>query len=114
MNVFTSENRDLRVPMIEDEQNEFQGDVRVAARIIDLLSSGLYPNPAACLKELINNAYDADASIVQIFVKPDANQIVIQDNGTGFAKEAFVKHFANVSESEKREISDKTESGRKK
>ncbi|QMU55624.1 MAG: hypothetical protein GKS04_00215 [Candidatus Mycalebacterium zealandia] len=68
------------------QSSEFKGDVRVAARIIDLLSSGLYSTPAACLKELINNSYDADATLVEVFVKPDADRIMILDNGTGFSK----------------------------
>lgn len=96
------------------QTKNFDGQVRVAARIIDLLSSGLYPNPAACLKELINNSYDADATLVEVFVKPDADQIVIKDDGHGFTREAFEKHFANVSESSKRESGETTKSGRKK
>lgn len=96
------------------QSQEFTGSVRVAARIIDLLSSGLYPNPAACLKELINNAYDADATLVEVFVKPDADQIVICDNGHGFTRQAFEEHFTNVSESKKREDGEVTKSGRKK
>ncbi|MCY4046794.1 MAG: ATP-binding protein [Candidatus Dadabacteria bacterium] len=95
-------------------QETFKGQVRVAARIIDLLSSGLYPNPAACLKELINNAYDADATLVEVFVKPEADQIVIRDNGDGFTKKIFKEHFSNVSESSKRKVSDQTSKGRKK
>lgn len=92
----------------------FNGQVKVAARIIDWLSSGLYPTPAACLKEIISNAYDADATLVQVFVKPEYGQIVISDNGNGFTKEAFQEHFNNVSESRKREDSEITEMGRKK
>ena len=65
----------------------FSGEITVAARIIDLLSSGLYESPAACLKELINNSYDADARNVEIFVKPDANRIIIQDDGEGMSRE---------------------------
>jgi len=38
------------------EISEFDGEIRVASRIVDYLSSGLYKSPAACLKELINNA----------------------------------------------------------
>ena len=100
--------------MVVSKDSKFKGSVRVAARIIDRLSSGLYPNPAACLKELINNAYDADATIVRVFVKPDADQIVIQDNGHGFTQESFEEHFANVSESKKRDDGETSNSGRKK
>ena len=53
----------------------FKGKIRVASGIVNYLSSGLYHSPAACLKELVNNSYDADATEVNVFVKPDANRI---------------------------------------
>src|SRR5579871_253019 len=92
----------------------FQGKIRVASRIIDFLSSGLYHSPAACLKELINNAYDADATRVEVYVKPDAGRIIIDDNGCGMSKDDFTSHFDRISESHKRRSSDRTERGRPK
>jgi len=92
----------------------FRGDIRVASRIIDFLSSGLYHSPAACLKELVNNSYDADATRVEIYVKPDADRIIISDNGCGMSKDDFVSHFSRISESHKRMSSDLTEGGRPK
>jgi anti-sigma regulatory factor (Ser/Thr protein kinase) len=98
-------------PPIKDS---FSGEIVVAARIIEFVSSGLYESPAACLKELINNSYDADATSVKIFVKPDADRIIIEDNGAGMSREEFEKHFKRVSESHKRDDSDFTSSGRPK
>src|SRR6266496_4428007 len=92
----------------------FHGEIRVASRIVDDLSSGLYNNPAACLKELVNNSYDADAHEVNIFVKPDADQIVVEDDGLGMTRDEFVRHFSRISESHKRDDSDVTPSGRPK
>jgi len=92
----------------------FEGEIRVASRIVDYLSSGLYNSPAACLKELVNNSYDAEATKVEVFVKPDADRIVISDDGVGMSKAEFVKHFERVSESHKRDTSDTTDSGRPK
>ena len=94
--------------------NEFEGEIIVASRIIDYLSSGLYESPAACLKELINNSFDADATKVDVFVKPDADRIIIEDNGTGMDRADFEKHFKKISESHKRDDSDFTRSGRPK
>ncbi len=91
------------------DTDDFHGEVRVASSIVDYLSSGLYESPAACLKELINNAYDADATLVRVFVKPDADRIIIDDNGCGFTKHEFIQHFQRVSESAKRKVSDKTD-----
>lgn len=81
---------------------DFQGEIRVASRIIDYLSSGLYQSPAACLKELINNAYDADATEVQVWVKSDGDSIIIEDNGCGMDRQDFERHFRMISESYKR------------
>ncbi len=92
----------------------FHGEIKVASRIVDHLSSGIYKSPAACLKELINNAYDADARNVYVSVKPDADRIIVQDDGTGISRVEFVEHFERIAESRKREESDTTASGRPK
>ncbi len=93
---------------------EFKGEIKVAARIIDYISSGLYASPAACLKELVNNSYDADASRVDLFVKPDTETIVVSDDGIGMSQKEFVRHFDRVSESHKRDDSGSTPEGRAK
>ena len=97
-----------------EPQSSFGGEIRVASKIIDYLSSGLYNSPASCLKELVNNSYDAGATKVEIFVKPDADRVIVSDNGIGMSKNDFVKHFARVSESHKRDDSDETDNGRPK
>ena len=96
------------------DDDKFQGEIVVASRIVEYLSSGLYESPAACLKELINNSFDADAKRVNVFVKPDADRIIIEDDGFGLSKDEFKKHFSRISESYKREESDTTSLGRPK
>jgi hypothetical protein len=91
----------------------FEGEIRVASRIVDYLSSGLYETPAACLKELINNSYDADAEVVSVFVKPDANRIIIEDDGVGMSRSEFETHFQRIAESHKREIDEFTKTYRR-
>lgn len=86
-----------------------KGEVRVASRIIDYLSSGLYATPGACLKELVNNSYDADARSVQLSVKPSALTVTLEDDGVGLTAEAFEKHFRKIADSRKRESSDVTD-----
>jgi hypothetical protein len=78
------------------------------------LSPGLYESPASCLKELVNNSFDADATEVLVFVKPDANRIIVQDNGHGMSRAEFERHFKRIAESHKRDDSEETASGRKK
>src|SRR5687768_11610839 len=88
--------------------SRFSGEIVVASRIVDALSSGLYESPAACLKELVNNAYDADAAQVGIYVKPDADEIIVEDDGAGMTQAEFVRHFSRISESHKRDDTDVT------
>ena len=55
-------------------------DERVLARITD----GIYRQPASALRELISNAYDADAS--EVIIQTDAPRftlISIRDDGLG-------------------------------
>lgn len=92
----------------------FKGEIKVASRIVDYLSSGLYNSPAACLKELVNNSYDADATEVTVSVKPDADRIIVADDGTGMSRAEFERHFKRISESHKRDDADTTEAGRPK
>lgn len=92
----------------------FSGKVKVASSIVDYLSSGLYESPAACVKELVNNSFDADASRVDIHVKPDADRIIVSDDGTGLSRKEFEDHFGHVSESHKRDSGDRTRKGRPK
>jgi len=99
---------------VENTDSGFSGEIVVASRIVDYLSSGLYESPAACLKELINNSYDADARRVTVFVKPDADRIIIEDDGVGMNRADFEKHFTKISESYKREDGDTTAMGRPK
>jgi hypothetical protein len=96
------------------DHRTFHGQILVGSRIIDYLSSGLYKSPAACLKELVNNSYDADATVARILVKPDADRIIIDDDGVGMDLETFERHFSKISESHKRDDSDVTPSGRPK
>lgn len=102
------------VPTEVDSIRRLEGEVRIASRIIDYLSSGLYATPGACLKELVNNSYDADATHVRLSVKPSAFTVTLQDDGTGLTPEQFETHFRKIAESRKRDATDKTERGRKK
>ncbi len=60
---------------------------KVRARLIEQLGEQLIKNESIALIELIKNAYDADASTVNLIMKnvdnPEAGQIIVEDNGTG-------------------------------
>jgi hypothetical protein len=71
------------------------GKITVANVTLAQLSRGLYRSNATVFKELINNAYDADASVVRIDTNcPEFDYISCVDNGKGMSLENFVKHFS--------------------
>jgi len=72
---------------------------RVIARVTD----GIYRQPGSAIRELIANAYDADATWVS--VKTDApkfSRITIEDNGSGMSPDAVVHLLHNIGGSAKR------------
>ena len=79
-----------------------KGNIKVNSKIIDDLSSGIYSSPASCIKELVNNSYDAEAKNVVIRIKPLDDSITIIDDGVGMNAEDFANNFAWISKSNKR------------
>jgi hypothetical protein len=74
-------------------------DQRVFARITD----GIYREPASALRELIANAYDADATEVQVVTDaPRFSKIIVRDNGHGLTEEALVHVICHIGGSLKR------------
>jgi hypothetical protein len=64
--------------------------IQVHEKALAHLSRGLYRSPASALRELVSNAWDANASVVRINTNyPNFLQLSIQDNGRGFTKEEF-------------------------
>lgn len=74
-------------------------DDRVIARITD----GIYRQPGSALRELIANAYDADAAVVNIRTdRPRFSSISIEDDGTGMSPEALAHLVEHIGASAKR------------
>ena len=71
---------------------------QVDSRIATLLSQE-YPSSERALKELIDNAWDADAEGVTIMLpKPlSGDPIVITDNGTGMTEEELRRHYLFIA-----------------
>ncbi len=84
-------------------------DIIAAQKIIADISSGLYRSPAAAIKELVSNAYDADATQVEINTDPPSfRTLTITDNGTGMDIEKFLSVMEHIGGSRKRISSDKS------
>lgn len=75
------------------------------------ITDGIYRQPSSALRELISNAYDADAT--RVVVETDAprfDKIVIQDDGIGLTDKALCWMIKNIGESPKR-VSDGVQLG---
>lgn len=80
-------------------QTRLQTDERVIARVTD----GIYRQPASAIRELISNAYDADAT--RVIVKTDAprfEKITVEDNGHGMSPQTLAHLLMHIGGSAKR------------
>jgi Histidine kinase-, DNA gyrase B-, and HSP90-like ATPase len=78
-------------------------EILAAEKIIADISSGVYRSPAAALKELVSNSYDADATHVTITTDPpQCRTLTIADNGSGMTVENFVQVITHIGGSSKR------------
>jgi Histidine kinase-, DNA gyrase B-, and HSP90-like ATPase len=88
--------------------------IRVHEKALAHLSRGLYRSPASALRELVSNAWDANATHVLITTNyPSFSQISVQDNGNGFSREEFEKLMeGGIGNSEKRNTPESQINGR--
>jgi len=64
----------------------------VDAKLLEELGERLVSKPSIALAELVKNAYDADAHLVEIEFGPEEDRIRIEDDGHGMTLDEF-KHF---------------------
>jgi hypothetical protein len=83
--------KEVSVPLDTDE--------RVLARITD----GIYRQPGSAIRELLANAYDADATEVAVVTDaPRYAEILVRDNGNGMTAPALVNLIRHIGGSAKR------------
>ncbi|UUR08286.1 ATP-binding protein [Sphingomonas glaciei] len=91
---------------LADAGNEGQTvRTRLAAsdRVIARVTDGIYRQPASALRELISNAWDADASKVTILTDaPRFSRIYVRDNGRGMSHATLSRLLKNIGGSAKR------------
>jgi hypothetical protein len=72
-------------------------------RVLARITEGIYRQPASALRELISNAYDADAKEVIILTDaPRFSNIIVRDDGIGLSPETLVHVVRNIGGSAKR------------
>ena len=83
----------------------------VAPNVIRELS-GIYPTFVSAFKELVSNAYDADATLVTIQFSSDLSTITVEDNGVGMTPFEFQSEYLRIGGSLQRQREDLTAGGR--
>lgn len=82
-------------------ETKLMTDERVIARVTD----GIYRQPSSALRELISNAYDADATKVVLKTDyPRFGRVSIEDNGHGMTPEVLAHLLLHIGGSAKRSI----------
>ena len=83
----------------EPVQAELAANQRIIARVTD----GIYREPWAAFRELVANAYDADATHVVVETgAPEFDQITVRDDGVGMSTDTLEYIIKNIGASSKR------------
>ena len=86
-----------------DSQDTIETKLATNQRIIARVTDGIYREPWAAFRELIANAYDADASHVVVETGvPKFDQIVVRDDGIGMSPRTLAYVLQNIGGSSKR------------
>ena len=88
--------------------NDWQ-DIKVSREILGHISAGIYRSPGGAIKELVSNAFDADATRVAITTNwPSFDIITCRDNGSGITPDQFKRIMTQeIGNSTKRDSIDK-------
>lgn len=84
-------------------QNSSRFTMTIDMAVLKSLGINLYSNAAAVLAELVANAYDADATLVQIEWRRKQSTVIVSDDGCGMTPEELNDRFL-VTGYPKREI----------
>src|SRR5262249_35178507 len=79
-------------------------EMSVDLAVLDSLGINLYSNAAAVLSELVANAYDADATLVEVdWKKSEGGKVVVSDDGAGMTVEELNDRFLKVGYKKRKE-----------
>src|SRR5205807_129121 len=74
--------------------------------------SGVYKPFVKAFKELVSNAYDADADVVRVVFSDDFASVTVMDDGQGMTPFEFRNDFARIGGGSRRWAGDRTRKGR--
>ena len=80
------------------------GELVVSSKVLGHISEGLYRGPGGVFKELISNAFDANAKTVWISTgRPSFDVVSVRDNGDGMTRKKFESLVSGgIGDSDKR------------
>ena len=76
--------------------------LEVSAQIIKKLSQQMYRSPANAIKELVSNAFDADATQVRIETDVMLDKITVIDDGNSISQSEFIDRMHKIAAETKR------------
>lgn len=97
--------RDLAAQILQstDSSQVVETTLRTDDRVLARVTDGIYRQPGSALRELISNAYDADAARVTIRTdRPRFDRIVVEDDGLGMRPETVAHILHSIGGSAKR------------
>src|SRR5438270_771193 len=74
--------------------------------------SGVYKPFVKALKELVSNAFDADADTVQVLFEDDFSSVRVTDDGQGMSPFDFRNDFTRIGGGSRRWAGERTRKGR--
>lgn len=87
----------------DDSGRPVRTRLQTSDRVIARVTDGIYREPASALRELISNAWDADATTVTILTDaPRFSRIYVRDDGNGMSHETLLHLIKNIGGSAKR------------
>jgi hypothetical protein len=92
-----------RIRATERTHSTVEGKLETDELVLARITEGIYRQPASALRELVSNAYDADATEVVILTDaPRFEQITVRDNGRGLSPEVVTQLVKHIGGSAKR------------
>jgi hypothetical protein len=92
-----------RIKRSRPGQEPITTNLATSDRVLRRVTDGIYREPWSALREIVSNAYDADATEVVIDTDaPRFHEIRIRDNGNGFTAEALASMVKSIGGSTKR------------
>ncbi|MFN9528349.1 MAG: ATP-binding protein [Pseudomonadaceae bacterium] len=93
----------FEVERLKSTGGDFESQLMVDDRVLARITDGIYRRPSAAIRELIFNAYDADATSVVVDTDyPRFEYISVKDNGNGMDEHSLANLFTHIGGSSKR------------